>query len=96
MRDARYRVSLERVRAVIAPTPDRGFWLSLTFPEPDSVAAWSVWNDGRFLSADFGFEVSERKSAYRARVAVERRALADSRPPDLILLYGASRSSTPC
>jgi excinuclease ABC subunit C len=53
------------------------------------VAAWSVWNAGRFLSADFGFEISEQKSELSAlAVAVERRALADSRPPDLILLDG--------
>ena len=53
------------------------------------VAASAVWDNGRFLSADYTFEVSKEKSELAALAAyVESRVLASPRPPDLVLLDG--------
>ncbi|MFL6375034.1 MAG: hypothetical protein ACJ73D_10230 [Pyrinomonadaceae bacterium] len=53
------------------------------------VAASAVWDNGRFLSADYEFEISEEKSELAALAAyVESHVLASSRPPDLVLLDG--------
>ena len=53
------------------------------------VAASAVWNNGKFLSADYEFEISNEKSELAALAAyVESHVLASPRPPDLVLLDG--------
>jgi excinuclease ABC subunit C len=53
------------------------------------VAAWSVWDNGKFLSGDFGFEISPEQSELDAlAAAVERRISAPVKPATLILLDG--------
>ncbi len=54
------------------------------------VAAWSVWNKGRFMSVDYRFVISEETSELAALAdAVEKRLDDTSRPlPDLIVLDG--------
>ncbi|MBV9241683.1 MAG: hypothetical protein JO314_06735, partial [Acidobacteria bacterium] len=53
------------------------------------VAASAVWDNGRFLSADYEFEISKEKSELASLAAyVESHVLASPRPPDLVLLDG--------
>lgn len=53
------------------------------------VAAWSIWDNGKFLSADFGFEISPEQSELDAlAAAVERRIAAPTKAATLILLDG--------
>jgi excinuclease ABC subunit C len=53
------------------------------------VAASAVWDNGRFLSADYEFEISKENSELSALASyVESHVLASSRPPDLVLLDG--------
>ena len=52
-------------------------------------AASAVWDNGRFLSADYGFEISAQNSELSALAAyVESHVVASSRPPDLVVLDG--------
>jgi excinuclease ABC subunit C len=53
------------------------------------VAASALWDNGRFLSADYNFEISKETSELTALAAyVESHVLATARPPDLVLLDG--------
>jgi excinuclease ABC subunit C len=54
------------------------------------VAAWSVWENGRYLSADYGFVISGENSELAVLAdSVERRLNGPDRTrPDLILLDG--------
>jgi excinuclease ABC subunit C len=53
------------------------------------VAASAVWDNGRFLSADYSFEISHENSELAALAAyVESHVLASPRPPDLVVLDG--------
>jgi excinuclease ABC subunit C len=56
----------------------------------DFAAARSVWDTGRFVSADFGFEISEDNSELGALASAVRDRLLDrDRPPlDLVLVDG--------
>ncbi len=54
------------------------------------VAAWSVWENGRYLSADYGFVISGENSELSVLADSVERRLNDParRQPDLILLDG--------
>lgn len=54
------------------------------------VAAWAVWQHGRFFSADYGFLISDERSELSALANAVRRRLdrTSPTPPDLIVLDG--------
>jgi excinuclease ABC subunit C len=52
------------------------------------VAAWSVWEKGRFISADFGFVVSQEQSELAVLAEAVKQRIATSGKIELILLDG--------